>query len=122
MNIIQIGSNNGKDHVFDFVSKNANKINKLILVDALQECIEETKIQYKDFPFAQFIHCCVSNHNEEFQTFFKPNNQRTNVSSTNRDQLIKHCENDILEIKVPSQHINDIIKMAADSERERESR
>ena len=46
MNIVQIGCNNCKDHVFDFVKEKEDQLKKLVVVDALPKCIESAENQY----------------------------------------------------------------------------
>jgi FkbM family methyltransferase len=50
MKIIQIGTNNGKDHVFDHVSANKDSIELVILVEPIPQCIPDIVEQYKDIP------------------------------------------------------------------------
>ncbi len=54
MNIVQIGANEGRDHVFELASTNKEKLNKLILVEPV--VFLETKLRecYSDFPQAVF--------------------------------------------------------------------
>lgn len=46
LNIIQLGTNNGNDHVFDFISKNERKIKNFLAIDALPRCVELVKERY----------------------------------------------------------------------------
>lgn len=108
MNILQIGSNNGNDQVFHFVK--THDVKTLVLIDALEECVAQTKLQYKDIPIAQCMQLCASTHELPYQKFYKPNNPRTDVASVNPIHLAAHLERDIVEVVVPSKHINQIIK------------
>ena len=46
LNIIQLGTNNGDDHVFKFISENERKIKNFLAIDALPKCVESVKEKY----------------------------------------------------------------------------
>ena len=112
MNIIQIGCNDGKDHVFDFIKQNQQNINKLILIDANINCIEVCKEKYKDIPNVEYLHCAIMPNNQEYVNFYIPdNNELTNGHSST---LLSHLKNlnysKVKEIKTPSKNLNSLFK------------
>jgi FkbM family methyltransferase len=46
MNVVQIGANDGQDHIYEYVEKHVNKINKLILVEPLPQLLPILKDRY----------------------------------------------------------------------------
>ncbi|MEK6883115.1 MAG: FkbM family methyltransferase [Nanoarchaeota archaeon] len=112
MNIIQIGCNDGNDHVFKFVNENSFMINKLLLIDAVSFCIDKAKETYKNFNFVEFKTLVVTSERKQTMPFFITSTSVHNYgqSSIYKNHVIQHVKNDsILEINVPNKHINEII-------------
>ena len=49
INIIQLGSNTGKDHVTDFIEYYIDIIDKVLLVEALPQLADELRDNYKGY-------------------------------------------------------------------------
>jgi len=61
MKIIQIGANNGKDHVYDFVNENIDDLELLILVEPIPFIIDDLKSQYKNIGKTIIENIAISN-------------------------------------------------------------
>ena len=109
MNIIQIGCNDGNDHVFKFVNENHLKINKVLLIDAVPACIEMAKEQYKNFAFIEYKNLAIIADLKEMIPFFVSEHDHYAQCSLYKNHVIKHCGNNISEIIVPAKNINDLI-------------
>jgi len=59
MIIVQIGCNDGKDHVLDFCLKNREGIEEIHLVEANPEALEDCKQTYSDFKQAKFHNLAI---------------------------------------------------------------
>jgi FkbM family methyltransferase len=114
MNIIQIGCNDGKDHVFDFVKENIDNINKLILIDANKNCIDYCKnIQYKNISKAEFLFCAITNNNDEHVILYTNDNDnfgRSPHASLSNQHVINHLHTEIARYKVPAKNINKLFE------------
>ena len=55
MNIIQLGTNNGNDHVNRFCKENINNLNKIILVEPLPFLNEHIAKNYNDISYKSDI-------------------------------------------------------------------
>lgn len=116
MNIIQVGANNGKDHVYDFVTENINFLEKIILIEPIPFIIDNLKNQYKDFNNKTHIENIAISHNqdEEYLTLYYLKNSNYEVTSFSKEHVIAHNPNPSLyildEIKVPCLTINQVIE------------
>lgn len=91
MNIIQIGANSGKDHVFNFVSGNKDKINKLILVEPMSVLENSLRECYKDFPQAVIENVAiVPNKTADKMVFYHATSGNYEVSTFNPNHLLGH--------------------------------
>lgn len=110
-NIIQIGCNIGNDHVKDYVSKNKQIIQNLILVDANEKSIEMCKHNYSEYSFCKFFNLAIVDADLENVEFFVPdNNNFSEQSSVLEFHVQDHlkfigCEN-YNKIVVPALNIN----------------
>lgn len=85
MNIIQIGCNTCKDHVFDFVKE--NQIEKLVVVDALSKCIESAKNQYSFLgERLTAINTAIGIENGLLDFFYPEDDSQFNYSISNKTQ------------------------------------
>lgn len=110
MKILQIGCNNGKDHVFEYV-KNHDNITQVILTDASPEAIARCKETYSDIPNSTFLHSAVVTDDSEFVDLFMPANDNSSQhSSLNFDHLVKHHHKNINNIKIPAININILLE------------
>jgi hypothetical protein len=114
MNIIQIGCNDGKDHVFDFVKEKTKDINKLILIDANKNCVDFCKnVQYKDFKNVEFLFCAITNNNYDHVILYmddKSTDGKCPHSSLLKRHVIEHLHDNISQYKVPAKNINKLLE------------
>ncbi len=59
MNLLQIGCNNGQDHVGSFCEKHSPVISRAIFVDASLEALDKSRRRYKNFPNFEFLNVAV---------------------------------------------------------------
>lgn len=114
MKILQIGCNNGQDHVLEYI-KNHDNITQVILIDASSEALVRCKETYLDIPNSTFLHSAVVTDDSEFIDLFIPTSEASTGSehsSLNFDHLIKHNHKakDISIIKVPAININILLE------------
>ena len=73
INIIQLGSNTGKDHVTDFIEYYIDIIDKVLLVEALPQLADELRDNYKGYPTDISVHsCAVSDKNGTADFYYLP--------------------------------------------------
>jgi FkbM family methyltransferase len=97
MNIIQIGCFDGNDDVYTFVSQNYTNINKLILVDVLEEKIQEAKQIYSKYTFVDYLNIAiVDDDNIKNIVIYKPKNlvhgQLTSIYKHNISKFFQDTE------------------------------
>lgn len=110
MNILQIGCNNGKDHVLEYI-RSQNNIESIILVDASQTAINKCKETYKDISNCTFIHSAIVPDNVESIDLHYPINQEDSEHcSVNFDHLIRHNHSNIKTVTVPAININTLLE------------
>jgi hypothetical protein len=112
MKIIQIGCNDGKDHVFKYVLENVNNIEDLYLIDANKNCVEACKEQYKNIEGITYLHYAITFSDEEFVDLCIPNNNETTSghSSLIEDHLKGHNYFNYRKEKVPAKNINKLFQ------------
>lgn len=59
INIIQLGSNVGKDHVTDFIEYYIDIIDKVLLVEALPQLADKLRDNYKGYNADISVHSCA---------------------------------------------------------------
>ena len=73
INLIQLGSNTGKDHVTDFIERYNDIINKVLLVEALPQLADQLRDNYKEFNTDISVHsCAVSDKNGTAEFYYLP--------------------------------------------------
>mgnify|MGYP003664854819 FL=1 len=73
INIIQLGSNTGKDHVTDFIDQYKDKIDKVLLVEALPQLADKLRDNYKEYNTDISVHsCAVSDKNGTAEFYYLP--------------------------------------------------
>ena len=73
INLIQLGSNTGKDHVTDFIDQYKDKIDKVLLVEALPQLADKLRDNYKEYTTDISVHsCAVSNKNGTASFYYLP--------------------------------------------------
>lgn len=116
MNIIQIGANNGKDHVFDFVTDNIDSLEKIILIEPIPFIIDELKNQYEEFKDKTYIENIAISHNNENDhlVLYYLKNSNYEVTSFSKEHVMIHNPSPtsypMAEIEVPCLTINQVIE------------
>ena len=73
INLIQLGSNTGKDHVTDFIEYYIDIIDKVLLVEALPQLADKLRDNYKGYNTDISVHsCAVSDKNGTADFYYLP--------------------------------------------------
>lgn len=109
--LIQIGCNNGDDHVFQHVKSGNVDYDRVILIDANPKCIEIAKKQYNEVENVEFFNFAITSSEEEEVDIYLPQDNETHMcASVSREHLYSHCKhNNIYSIKVPAITINGLL-------------
>lgn len=113
MKILQIGCNDGNDHVYKYVVSNKDKIEKLILLDANPKSINLCKNRYREYNFCEFISKAIIDEYHTSISIFLPSNEDSSEHcSVYREHLLKHehKNENIIEVIVESQNINSFLE------------
>jgi len=106
MNVVNIGSNDGADHVFEFCISNKNNIRHIHLIEPIYAQLKLCMEKYKDFPNASFYNKAITGNDEDFVILYCPeNNQASAHSSLSKNHLFAHGHSKIHELKVSSQSL-----------------
>jgi hypothetical protein len=91
MTIVQIGCNDGKDHVLDFCQKNKEGIEAIHLIEPNPEALEDCKQTYSDFKQAKFHNLAIVPNNVESINLHIPQAKSLNGhASTITNHLFAH--------------------------------
>lgn len=74
MNILQIGTNDGNDHVFEFIKTNENSIKNIILIEPIFEKLNEAKNTYSNIKNTQFICAAITPNPYYYIQLYVPKN------------------------------------------------
>lgn len=111
MNIVQIGSNGGKDDAYDYIQKNSSKVDNLLLIEPLIEFNSLLKDQYGNIKnlYIENIVVVDDENIKEIEFFISPNNHR--LSSINIKHILKHKidENSISKRNIKSDTLSNIL-------------
>jgi FkbM family methyltransferase len=111
MKIIQIGCNNGRDHVLDFFNKNKPQIEKLVLIDASLDAIKECQKTYNNNSVCEFLNLAIVNNYENYVPLYQPETDSMSEHiSLNAEHLTKHQHSNVIKIDVPALNINTLIE------------
>ena len=103
MTIVQIGCNDGKDHILDFCQKNRDSIEAIHLVEPNPEALEDCKQTYSDFKQAKFHNLAIVTNNLESISLYVPKGKLHNAhASTFENHLTAHGHQDFNTINVPA--------------------
>ena len=111
MNIIQIGCNSKKDYVFDFVKEKGDQVQKLIIVDALPDCIIPAKEQY--FFLGEkltVVNTAIGVMNGLIDFFHPENDSQSIHSSFDLNHLFQLGHQRVKKITLPCLNINNFIE------------
>ena len=110
MNVIQLGSNNGDDHVLSLVKEKESEIQELILVDALPECVELTRRQYSFFKGnLSVINVAIGTENGLLDIFYPKGQNHSTHASSSLNHLVACRYREIEKIKIPCLNINSFL-------------
>ncbi len=113
MKILQIGANDGNDHVYECISGNSSFVDLAILVEPIPYCIPLLKERYSDFGQVFIENVAISTKNDGAPiNFYYEEGSNYQVSSLDKDHLLKHgCgEHKIKCIEIPSTTVNSLLK------------
>jgi FkbM family methyltransferase len=101
MNIVQIGCNDGKDHILDFCLKNKESIDEIHLIEPNPEALEDCKQTYSDFKQAKFHNLAIVPNDAGSVDLHIPQLKSWNGhASTLANHLIAHGHQDLNTINV----------------------
>jgi FkbM family methyltransferase len=107
MNIVQIGCNDGKDHILDFCLKNREGIEEIHLIEPNPEALEDCKQTYSDFKQAKFYNLAIVPNDIESVNLYIPQVKSLNGhASTSTNHLITHGHNHFNSINVTATNLN----------------
>jgi FkbM family methyltransferase len=103
MIVVQIGCNDGKDHILDFCQKNKESINAIHLVEPNLEALEDCKQTYSDFKQARFYNLAIVPNDADSVDLHIPRSKSLNAhASTLKNHLIDHGHIGFDTINVPA--------------------
>ena len=106
MTIVQIGCNNGKDHVLEFCLKNKEGIEAIHLVEPNPEALEDCKQTYSDFRQARFYNLAIVPNDADSIDLHIPRSKSFNAhASTLTNHLTSHGHIDFNTINIPSTNL-----------------
>jgi len=101
MTIVQIGCNDGKDHVLDFCQKNRESVETIHLIEPNPEALEDCKQTYSDFNQARFYNLAIVPDNVDSVDLHIPRSRALNAhASTLTNHLTSHGHIDFNTINV----------------------
>jgi len=103
MTIVQIGCNDGKDHILDFCQKNKESIEAIHLIEPNPEALEDCKQTYSDFKQARFYSLAIVPNDADSVDLHIPRSRTLNAhASTFKNHLIDHGHTDFDTINAPA--------------------
>ena len=103
MTIVQIGCNDGKDHILDFCQKNKEGIEQIHLIEPNPEALEDCKQTYSDFKQARFHNLAIVPNDADSIDLHIPRSKSFNAhASTLTNHLTNHGHIDFDTINVPA--------------------
>jgi len=101
MTIVQIGCNNGSDHVLDFCLKNKESIKEIHLIEANLEALDDCKKTYSDFHQAKFHNLAIVQNDIQSINLHIPKSKLFNEhASSFASHLIAHGHSDFNTVTV----------------------
>jgi len=103
MTIVQIGCNDGKDHILDFCINNKESIEEIHLIEPNPEALEDCKQTYSDFKQARFHNLAIVQNDADSVELHIPRTKSLNAhASTFANHLTAHGHQDFNTINVPA--------------------
>lgn len=121
MNLLQIGCNNGQDHVGSFCEKYSPLISRAILVDASLEALDKSQRRYQNFPNFEFLNVAVVDTDISVVSLFFPENRASCGHASLSEQHVTYHNTVEAELKksnsippttsipVPAARVNNIL-------------
>jgi FkbM family methyltransferase len=110
MTIVQIGCNDGKDHILDFCQKNRDSIEAIHLVEPNSEALEDCKQTYLDFKQARFYNLAIVPNDAGSVDLHIPRSKALNAhASTLKNHLTDHGHIDFNTINVPAASLSSFL-------------
>jgi FkbM family methyltransferase len=107
MIIVQVGCNNGKDHILDFCLKNKGSIEEIHLIEPNPVALEDCKQTYSDFHQARFYGLAIVPNDDETINLYIPQDKAFNGhASTFKNHLSVHNHNNFDTINVSALNLN----------------
>ena len=103
MTIVQIGCNDGKDHILDFCQKNRESIEAIHLIEPNPEALEDCKETYSDFKQARFHNLAIVPNDDGSVDLYIPRSKALNAhASISKNHLTDHGHISFDTINVPA--------------------
>ena len=108
MNIVQIGCNNGRDHVLSFILSNQNNVENIYLIDASDKSIELAKDTYKNFKNVKFYTMAISDNEnvDELELFFPSGDKVSEHISYSKNHVEKHLHPNVDSFLIKASTLN----------------
>jgi len=115
MKLIQIGANNGKDHVFDFINKNKSELEIAVIIEPIPFIIDDLKKQYEGLDKIIIENIAITNEDDkESMTLYYLKDSNYEVSSFNEYHTRVHSPSlidyPVLSMEVPCMSVNKIME------------
>jgi hypothetical protein len=110
VNIIQIGCHNGQDHVQKFIEKNYEQINRAILIDANNECLEVCKKSYKAYSKIEFYNYAIVPGDVTTVNFYAPVQFEHSEHSSLSNEVFLRQGLEYKTIVTPAINLNTLLK------------
>lgn len=117
MNVVNIGANDGLDHVLKFCLSNKDKIKSIHLVEPIMSALMLCKERYKDFNNVIFHNKAIFETASGPAILYYPQNDPTSAhSSLNKEHLLAHGHSNIGEFAISTQTISEFLEQSVKNE------
>jgi FkbM family methyltransferase len=115
MKLIQIGANNGKDQVFDFINQNKSDLEVAILIEPIPFIIDDLKKQYEGIDKVIIENIAITNESDkESMTLYYLKDSNYEVSSFSEHHTTRHSpsliEYPVTSMEVPCMSVNKLME------------
>lgn len=114
MNIVQIGSNDCNDHVYEYALANRNDIELLLLIEPNNDCLCRCKSKYDELDINyHLINKAITVENNDFLTLYIDDDDVTGMhTSFSRNHIVRHNhpESKVQSREFPAIHINNLFE------------
>ncbi|MBU6346910.1 MAG: FkbM family methyltransferase [Cyanobacteria bacterium REEB494] len=113
MNVVNIGANDGADHVLKFCLSNKDKIESIHLVEPILAALKLCEEKYRDFDNAIFHNKAITETALDSAILYYPQNDPTSAhSSLNKEHLLAHGHFNIGELAISAQTISEFLEQS----------